>query len=183
MAKNIELKDFTEVAFAIKPILETHGVPEEYHYSIISDIVFEFANVLDTRTGTSFHESVYALLEEQAEKLSTAGPDRIPVTELELEFGNGEVMEASFPDTQLDDEAQLRPHLEFMLTIRDIDEIDADIDAERRFENLVSGKKGIREVRVLPGSEPDASAWVTVDEFEASVNGLIACIRKVAGRC
>ncbi len=181
MAKNIELQDFTEIAFTIKPILETHDVPEEYHYSIISDIVFEFAHLLDTKTETSFHESIYGLLEEHAEKLSTAGPGRIPITELGIEFGNGDVLEANVPDTQFDDEAQLRLHLEFTLTIRDLDEIDEEIDVERRFKDLVSGKKGIRKLRILPGKEPDASAWVSVDEFDESMDGMIACLRKVAG--
>ena len=85
MTKKIELQDFSQVAFAIKPILEAHDVPAEFHYSIISDVVFEIANLLDTKTGSSFHESIYALLDEQAEALSEAGPDRIPVTELEIE--------------------------------------------------------------------------------------------------
>ena len=181
MARNIELQDFTEIAFAIKPILETHDIPEEYHYSIISDIVFEFANRLDTRTGTSFHESIYALLEEHAEKLSAAGPGRILITELEIEFSNGDVLEANVPDTQLDDEAQLRLHLEFTLTIRDLDEIDAEIDVDGRFKKLVADRKGIRTLRILPGKEPDASAWVIVDEFDESMDGLVACLRKVAG--
>ena len=181
MTKNIELQDFTEIAFAIKPILEAHDVPEEYHYSIISDIVFEFANLLDTKTETSFHESIYALLEEHAEKLSTAGPGRIRITEVELVVGNGDVLEANVPDTQFDDEAQLRLHLEFTLTIRDLDEIDEEIDVERRFRNLVSDKKGIRKLRILPGKEPDASAWVSVDEFDESMDGLVACLRNVAG--
>lgn len=181
MPKNIELQDFTEVAFAIKPILETHDVPEEYHYSIISDVVFEFANLLDDRTGTSFHESIYALLEEQAEKLSTAGTGRIPITELEIEFGNGDVLEANVPDTQFDDEAQLRLHLEFTLTLRDIDEIDEKIDVEPRFRKPMEARKGIRELRILPGKEPDGDAWVSVDGFDESIDGLIACVRKVAG--
>ena len=181
MTNNIELQDFTEIAFAIKPILETHDVPEEYHYSIISDIVFEFANFVDTKTETSFHESIYALLEEHAENLSTAGAGRVLITELELAFGNGDVLEANVPDTQLDDEAQLRLHLEFTLTIRDLDEIDEEIDAERRFKKLLSDKNGIRKLRILPGKEPDASAWVSVDEFDESMDGLIASLRKVAG--
>ncbi len=180
MAKDIQLQDFTEVALAIKPILETHNVPVEYHYSIISDIVFEFANLVDTKTGTSFHESIYALLEEQAEQLSAAGAGRIPVTDFEVEFGNGEILQANFPDTQLDDEAQLRLHLEFTLTLRDLDEIDEDIDVEQRFRNLVEKNKGIRELRILPGSEPDANAWVAIDEFDESVEGLLACIREIA---
>ena len=180
MAKKIDLQDFNELAFAIKPILETHDVPAEFHYSIISDIVFEFANLVDAKTGTSFHESIYALLEEQTEALSKAGPDRIPITELEIVFGNGEVLEANVADSQFEDEAQMRLHLEFTLTLRDIDEIDEEIDAEPRFEALVKKNKGIRELRILPGKEADADAWVSVDEFDESLDGLIACIRNVA---
>jgi len=180
MGNDIELQDFTAVALAIKPILESHDVPAEYHYSIISDIVFEFANLVDTKTGTDFHESIYALLEEQAEALSKAEPDRIPVTELEIEFANGKVLEASFPDTQLEDEAQLRLHLEFTLTIRDIDEIDKEIDAAPRFRELVTKNKGVRELRILPGKETDGDAWVSVEEFDESLDGLIACVRRAA---
>lgn len=181
MTKNIELQDFTEIAFAIKPILETHDVPAQFHYSIISDIVFEVAGLHDAKTGTSFHESIYGLLDEYAEELSTAGPGRILITELEIEFANGDVLEANVPDTQLDDEAQLRLHLEFTLTIRDLDEIDAEIDVEGRFRKLIADRKGIRTLRILPGKEPDASAWVTVDKFDESMDGLVACLRRVAG--
>ncbi len=181
MAKDIDLQDFTDVAFAIKPILESHDVPEQYHFSIISDVVFEFANLVDTKTGTNFHESIYGLLDEHVEKLSTAGPERILVTDLEIEFGNGEILETNVPDTQLEDEAQMRLHLEFTLALRDIDEIDKDIDVARRFSELIASKKGVRELRILPGKEPDANAWVTVDTIDESMDGLIACIRKVAG--
>ena len=181
MSEKIELEDFAELAHTIKPILESHDVPEQYHYSIISDVIFEFANLVDTKTETSFHESIYGLLEDHAEKLSTAGAGRILVTELEIEFGNGEVLEANVPDTQLEDEAQMRLQLEFTLTLRDIDEIDEEIDIEPRFRKLIARNKGIKELRILPGKEPDADAWVSVDEFEESMDGLIACIRKVAG--
>ncbi len=181
MSEKIRLEDFAGLAYTIKPILESHDVPEQYHYSIISDVIFEFANLVDTKTGTSFHESIYALLEEQAEALSAAGAARIPVTELEIEFGNGDILEANVPDSQLEDEAQMRLHLEFTLTLRDIDEIDKEIDVARRFTELIASKKGVRELRVLPGKEPDANAWVTVDTFEASMDGLIASVRKVAG--
>ena len=180
MSEKISLEDFAAFAHTIKPILESHDVPGEYHYSIISDIVFEFANLVDTKTGSDFHESIYALLDKEVEALSKAGPDRIPVTELEIEFANGKVLEASFPDTQLEDDAQLRLHLEFTLAIRDIDEIDRDIDAEPRFSKLVTKNKGIRALRILPGKEPDADAWVSVDDFDESLDGLIACVREVA---
>ena len=179
MAKDIDLQDFTEVAFAIKPILESHDVPPEYHYSIISDIVFEFANLVDTKTGTSFHESIYGLLEEHAETLSSGATGSESFTDLEIEFGNGEVVETNFPDTQLDDEAQLRLNLEFTLTLRDIDEIDEDIDTAPRFKRLLGDKQDIRELRILPGSEPDAAAWTTVVDFEPSIDGLLDSIRKV----
>ena len=75
----------------------------------------------------------------------------------------------------------MRLHLEFTLTLRDIDEIDKDIDVARRFSELIASKKGVRELRILPGKEPDATAWVTVDTFDESMDGLIACVRKVAG--
>ncbi|MDJ0792734.1 MAG: hypothetical protein QNI98_00715 [Woeseiaceae bacterium] len=181
MSEKIRLEDFAALANTIKPILENHDIPEQYHYSIISDVIFEFANLVDTKTGTSFHESIYALLEEQAEALSTAGAARIPVTEVEIEFGNGDILEANVPDTQLEDETQMRLQLEFTLTLRDIDEIDKDIDVARRFSDMIASKKGVRELRILPGKEPDANAWVTVDAFEESMDELIACVRKVAG--
>ncbi len=181
MKGTIEPADFVELAQSIKPILEAHEVPDQFHYSIISDIVFEFANLVDTKTGTSFHESIYALLEEQVDALSETGPDRIPITEIEIEFNNGEILEANVPDTQLEDEAQMRLHLEFTLTLRDIDEIDERIDVEPRFRELIAGRRGVKELRILPGKEPDGDAWVTVDKFDESMEGLIACIRKVAG--
>ncbi len=47
MPKRIKLSDFGDLALMLKPTLTTHGVPEEQHYSIISDAVFEFANFID----------------------------------------------------------------------------------------------------------------------------------------
>ena len=177
MAEDIELQDFAEIALKIKPILETHDVPAEFHYSIISDIVFEFANSVDTKTGTSFHESIYALLEEQAEALNAGSVGRPLFTDLQIEFGNGEVAETNFPQTQLEDDEQLRLNLEFTLTLRDIDEIDEQIDVAPRFKKLMAAKQGIRELRILPGSEPDADAWTTVNKFEPSIDGVLDCIR------
>ena len=179
MAKDIELQDFAEIARKIKPILETHDVPAEYHYSIISDIVFEFANTVDEKTGTSFHESIYALLEDQAEALSEGSGISELFTDVQIEFGDGEVAETNFPHTQLDDDQQLRLNLEFTLTLRDIDEIDADIDVAPRFDKLMKDKQGIRELRVLPGTEPDADAWVSAKDVELSIDGLMICIRKM----
>ena len=175
--KDIQLKDFAEIALKIKPILETHEVPAEFHYSIISDIVFEFANALDTRAGTSFHESIYALLDEHVDALSAGSTGQLAFTDLQIEFGNGEVAETNFPDTQLEDDEQLRLNLEFTLTLRDIDEIDKDVDVGPRFTMLMADKQGIRELRILPGTEPDADAWISVSDFEQSIEGLMACIR------
>ena len=183
MPNDIELQDFTAVALAIKPILDTHDVPEEYHYSIISDIVFEFANLVDTKTGTSFHEAIYALLEEHAEALSAAAAGQVLHTDLQIEFGDGKVFETNFPLSQLEDEAQLRLNLEFTLTLRDIDEIDDDIDVAPRFKKLLADKQGVRELRILPGSESDADAWTSVSDFEPSIDGLLDCIREVMRQC
>ena len=72
-------------------------------------------------------------------------------------------------------------HLEFTLTIRDLDEIDKEIDVEGRFRDLIADRKGIRELRILPGKQPDPGAWVSVDKIDESMDGLIACLRKVAG--
>ena len=183
MAKDFDVQDFTEVAFAIKPILDSHDVPAEYHYSIISDIVFEFANLVDTKTGSSFHEAVYAVLEEQAEALNSGATGSEIFTDLRIQFGDGDVLETSFPLSQLKDEAQLRLNLEFTLTLRDIDEIDDDIDVAPRFRKLLAEKKGLRELRILPGSEPDADAWTTVADLEPSIDGLLDSIRKVMNQC
>ncbi|MDJ0712061.1 MAG: hypothetical protein QNJ14_16850 [Woeseiaceae bacterium] len=180
MSKDIQLQDFAEIALKIKPILVTHDVPAEYHYSIISDIVFEFAASVDTRTGTSFHESIYALLEDQVDALNAGAAEQHLFTDLQIEFGNGDVVETNFPHTQLEDDEQLRLNLEFTLSLRDIDEIDEEIDVTPRFKKLMTAKQGIRELRILPGTEPDADAWVLVSEFEPSIDGLMASIRKIA---
>ena len=70
MSPKIKIEDFGELAFELKPLLETHGVPEDLHYSLISDTLFTFANFLDEKTGTNFHEQIYSFLDDYAEKLN-----------------------------------------------------------------------------------------------------------------
>jgi hypothetical protein len=66
MTSKITLQDFRELAASLKPTLVSHEVPINLQDSLLSDVVFQFASFIDEKTGSSFHESIYDLLEERS---------------------------------------------------------------------------------------------------------------------
>ena len=189
MADNttIELSDFGAIAMSIKPILALHEVPEEHHYSIVSDVIFEFANFLDTKTGSTFHEGVYSLLDDYVEKLSQPVPmhDYL-VASVKINFGKRS-FEANILKSQLGNKEHLMFDLEVDLGVRGLREIDAVIDADKRFSERATKLGGIESIDFTPAQGTDDESCLSVPmsgskygEFEENLSGLAECIRKVA---
>ena len=187
MNEKIKIDDFVELAFALKPALTTHDVPDELHYSLISDIVFSFASFLDDRTGTAFHEQIYSLLEEHAEQLGETQPGDYLIAEIDILFDKGRKCEMNLLKSGLENSENLRLILEITLEIRDLDEIDQAIDVDSRFLKLLKKKKGIKALRFNSAENLEKEDWLEVPlahsefgDFAQSLDGIEQCIRKVS---
>lgn len=69
---NISDKDIKGLSKQIIDILKDHEVEAEWQYSITSDVMFSFSNLIDEKTGTDFHERIFTLLDELFEPDSDA---------------------------------------------------------------------------------------------------------------
>lgn len=186
MSTKIKIDDFGELAFELKPLLETHGVPEEHYYSLISDTLFTFANFLDEKTGTNFHEQIYPLLDSYAEKLNEPQAGDYLVAEIDILFKKGRKCEMNLLKSHLDNSEHLQLILETSLEIRDIDEVDKAIDVDSRFLNLLKKKRGIKCLKFNSARNLDEENWFEVPlagsdygEFEQSLAGIEKCVREV----
>jgi len=57
-------KDIEDQSKRVIDVLQIHEVQEDMQYSITSDIMFSFSNLLDEKTGTNFHERIDGLMDE-----------------------------------------------------------------------------------------------------------------------
>jgi len=185
MEKEIKLTDFGELALELKPTLETHGVPEKFHYSLISDVLFTFANFLDEKNGTDFHEQIYPLMDELAEKLSAPQLGDFQVAEVIFEFEKGRKV-MNLLKSQLDHPEILQFDLEFNLGLRGLDEIDNEIDADARFLKLLKTKRRVKSLKFNSAKNYTNEDWISVSleeseygSFEQSLSGIQQCIREV----
>lgn len=184
--KELELTDVLELAYSIKPILQKHDVDPELHFSIIDDIAFEVSNMIDDKMGTCIHENIIPAMESIALDFSRDRPTDFCVAFLEIIMGKGKKFEANILKGQLDSEERLAENIEMALYIRDIDEIDKNIDIEGRFKKLIDKKKGIKELRFQHVRDMDADKWLSVNlsesdygAFEESIDGIKQCIHAV----
>jgi hypothetical protein len=185
MSKNIKIEELEELAWSLKPILDTHNVPSELHYSIISDVIFQFANFIDERTGSSFHERIDGLIDKHFDKLSSQRqPDDWLIAELEILFGKGKKVEMNILRSHLSNRRHLMLDLEMALGVRDIDEIGKKIDTGAKFTTLMRRKNGIEALRFKPIR---SEIWLSIPlngsehgDYEQSLSGILKCINRVA---
>ena len=189
MTNKIKIADFEDLALALKPSLDTHGVPKELHYSIISDALFSFASFLDEKSGTNFHEDIFAVLDNYVEKLGESAIGDFLVAEIDIVFEKGRKAEVNLLKSHLDNNESLQFALEIELELRDLDEIDEEIDADSRFIKLIKKKKGIKLLKFNSAEDLENENWFDVSlkgsefgRFEQSLSGLKKCIREVANQ-
>lgn len=187
MTSEISLDDFLDLALRLRETAVTHHVPSEHRASLIEDSVFQFAAFLDERLGSSFHESIFGLLEDHAEALARE-PDPVSplLAQLEITFGKGRKKEANILRGHLREEQFLREVVEFALGLRSLDEIDAEIDSDARFTRLMATKNGIRSLRFNSAANIGSPSWLEVllegseyGTFDQSLEGLCSCISRV----
>lgn len=182
------LEDFISLALSLRQPLIAHDVPSELRASLIEDVMFRFASFIDERTGSDFHESINAALSEYSEQLA-ASPEPVDslLAEVEIVFVKGGKAELNVLRSHMARLASLRLVLEIALGVRQVTEIRSRIDAEDRFRQLMVKKGGIRAIRLKAPSTSGKSPWQEVrlngsryGDFEPSLAGLIACIRRVS---
>ena len=186
MAKEIKLEDFGELAMSLKPSLLTHGIPDELHYSLLSDVVFQCAAFIDEKTGSSFHEGIDALLDEYIEALSGDISSDYMVAEIQIVFGKGRKVETNVLKSHLENKENIVLDFEMALGIRDIDEIDAKIDADARFAALMKKKNGIKSLDFKAAKDFENDNWYSIPlqgsefgDFEQSIDGILKLVSKV----
>lgn len=187
---SISTKDLVELALSLRQTVELHKVPQDLRASLIEDVIFRFAVLLDERTGSDVHESISGVLSRYARQLgeTPAPPDSL-LAEVEVTFLKGRKAELNVLRSSIAKPKLLRLVLETALGVRDFTEIKARIDVERRFAELMKKKGGIRTVRFKMAVGGGRRTWQEVKlarspfgRFEQTVDGLLACIRTVVTR-
>jgi len=159
--------DLLDLASSLKGSLEMHDVKSEVQNSLLSDILFQVANLIDEKQGSSLHEEVFGLLEGFTPQLS----DYL-ICELDIKYGD-EILESNVLKSNLELTEGLLLNLEILLELRDISEIDDDIDTNSKFK----GSK-ISELTFKPLDGPNE----THTEQFSSLQQLVSFITKVASK-
>ena len=186
MSNKFETSDFIALAKKIKPILETHDVPSELHFSIISDVVFEYANVIDEKTGSSFHEEIYSALDSVAEQLAINARGDYCVAFMDLVASGKNKFELNILKSMLENADDLVMGLEVTLELRELDELEKVIDIDRRLTAFNKKTGGIKLLRFQSMENMDTDTWIEVPlkdsaygSFSNDVAGISECIRTV----
>ena len=159
MARKLRTCDFEVLAASMREMLELHEVPEDRRASLLADLLFGVAAFLDERTGSNHHEGMFELTDALLDGGQQGGQAAAAGCEAEIVFGKGRKVELNLLPGHRDNPAHLRFDLEIALGLRAISEIDADIDADARFQALLERRQGIRELRFLGTDEAGREAW------------------------
>src|SRR5688572_13077678 len=182
-------KDFASLALSLRQTVANHNVPADMQASLIEDVIFHFAVFIDEKTGSDIHESIFSILNKYARQLGEAPvPTDSLLAEVEITFLKGRKAELNVLRSSIDEPANLRLIVEIALGVRDTTEIEARVDTERRFADLLKKKRGIKAVRFnltnATGVPPrhEVKLEGSHRSFEQSLPGLLTCIRDVVAR-
>jgi len=167
-------KDFASLALSLRHTVANHRVPPELRASLIEDVVFHVAVFIDEKTGSDFHESIFAVLRKHARQLDKAPAPSDPLlAEVEIIFRKGRKAELNVLRSCLAKPANLRLNLEIALGVRDVTDIKARVDTEQRFTGVWKTKGGIKAVRIRKADVTGKSTWREV-ELPRSVAGRLS---------
>jgi hypothetical protein len=187
MSKPFAPKDFAPLALSLRQTVANHKVPPDLQASLIEDVIFHFAAFIDEKTGSDIHESIFSVLRKHAKQLSKApAPSDSLLAEVQITFFKGRKAELNVLRSSIAKPALLRLIVEIALGVRDITEIKARVDTDRRFANLMKKRGGVKAVRFNLANAIGKASWQEVElhgspygNFEQSVKGLLACVRAV----
>ncbi|GGK70576.1 hypothetical protein [Amphritea balenae] len=161
-----EESDLIELAATIRPTIETHNVSPELQDSLLSDVIFQVATLIDEKQGSSLHEGVFELLDN----VSPIESDYL-VCDLDIHLEDGKVFETNVLKSNIEIPEGLILNLEVLLELRDIFELDDEIDIESKFRAIK-----IKSLIFKPWEkEPE-----THSPEISSISDLAAFINKVA---
>ena len=123
-----EEKDLMELASSIQSVIELHDVEPKLQDSLLSDVLFQVASLIDQKQGSNLHEGIFDLLDNIEPTVS----DYL-VCELDIHLDNGERLETNVLKSNIDILDGLILDLEILLELRDISELDDEIDIDARF--------------------------------------------------
>ena len=152
---------------SLKSTIELHEVSPEIQDSLLSDILFHVAYMIDEKQGSALHENVFEMLEE----FSPLPKDNL-VCELVVRLGRKK-LETNILKSNIEVPRSMQLNLEILLGLRDISEIDDNIDTESKFKKVtITGLvfKG------LDGTKESYS-----EQFD-SLNELVSFVLKVASK-
>lgn len=127
----IQTKDILALSQTIKETLEINEVEPSIKESLLDDILFKFSAFIDEYQNTNIHESI---LEELENYIPPKG-DYL-VCELFIELESRETLESNILLSDIENDGCLRLNLEVLLGLRDISEINAEVDCESKFKEI-----------------------------------------------
>jgi hypothetical protein len=183
-------KDFASLALSLRETVAKYKVPPGQQASLIEDVIFHFAVFVDERTGSDIHESIFAVLRKHARHLGEVPvPTDSLLAEVQISFLKGPKAELNVLRSSIEKPALLRLTVETAIGVRDVTEIKARVDTERRLASLMEKRGGVNSVRFKPAGGAGRASWQDVKlrgsphgDFEQSVKGLLACIRAVVAQ-
>ena len=185
MKNKFNIEDFNQLVVEIKDTLETHNINETLHHSIISSVLFNVAVFIDEKTENHLHEFITSYIEEKYDSIiEDSQKFELKLEgELKIKYENGTSSRTTLLTPHLKCIEELIFELEMMTNLRDIPEIDKDIDMEERYESIIRKKRqGIKFIHLnkIEGKSIDFPFnQETCDEFEDSIEGLAKCIMNV----
>ena len=187
MTKIFKITDFENLAVNIRSSLVKHEIPDELHYSIISDVLFDFAAYIDEKTNDNLHEVIDSYLEDHTEKILSDEQEDYLLADIEIIFEKGRKIKTNVLFSCLKNKEYGKLVLEVAVGVRDISELDKDVDIDSRFEKLMKKKEGVVSVNFQPLKDLDTKNWLSIPlvgseygDFEQSIDGIFNLICKVA---
>lgn len=166
-AMKFEKNDLLGLVDSLKSTIELHEVSTEKQDSLLSDILFHVAYMIDEKQGSALHENVFEMLEE----FSPLPKDYL-VCELVVRLGRKK-LETNILKSNIEVPRSMQLNLEVLLGLRDISEIDDNIDTESKFKRLTITRL------VFEGLDGTKESYS--EQFD-SLNELVGFILKVASK-
>jgi hypothetical protein len=181
------IEDFEDLIKNIKVSLDTHGIDEDQHYSLLSEILFNVTAFIDERANTSLHEVADSFIDDCYEKIQSNLNRDYLLADVNIFFGNGNKVETNVLKSNIENKEYYMLELEVALELRDISEIDKVVDIEGRLNKLLRNKKGIVKVDFQPLKDLGSENWISVPltgsshgDFSENIEGLFELIKSVA---
>jgi hypothetical protein len=159
MVKKVKIEDFVDLGLAIKTSLNTHLIDPELHYSLISDILFNCAYMIDEKTGSYHHENIDGLVDANIDKFVDDYVEDLFVSSIKINLGVGKKHIAQIYKSHIENSSLLVDLIERLLNIQ---------QTGKSFEEITERRKGIQSIGFSDQEHPKDSDW---NEVAFSQNG------------